>query len=198
MATPGARNNDGPQRIPRKTRPRIRGKRFAARIAAERNFGKAALISQRLFAEGQRREGKCADVLELAPPEDGRQHRMTVLILRGHFGERRIEGPSDSSRIGHPETAGDNGLQTIDCRFEDSMEEISERQRIEEQRLFALLRLLPAEAVGPKIAERIARQFGERGRRLPPIEGRDDRRVIRSDETVMGGEPLCVPIDPAS
>ena len=77
------------------------------------------------------------------------------------------------------------------------MQQVPERQYIEQKRLFRLAGLGPAKTVSPEIPERIAQQFDQRGRRLLPLKGRRYNRMIAADEPVAGGQPPGMPIDPA-
>jgi hypothetical protein len=66
----------------------------------------------------------------------------------------------------------------------------------EQKRVFGLAGLLPAESVLPEIAERIAQQFDQRGRRLPALKrGQHDGMIVAND-AIIGGQPPGAPIDP--
>ncbi len=77
------------------------------------------------------------------------------------------------------------------------MHEIAECQGVEQKRVFGLAGLMPAETVLPEIAERIAQQFDERGRRLLALKGPHHDGMITANESVMRGQPLGMPVDPA-
>ena len=77
------------------------------------------------------------------------------------------------------------------------MQQVSERQCIEQKRIFGLAGLGPTKTVSPEIAERIAQQFGERGRRLLTIKGRGYNGMIVADKPVIGRQTPGMPVDPA-
>jgi len=67
------------------------------------------------------------------------------------------------------------------------MHEVAERQGVEQKRIFGLAGLIPVETVLPEIAERIAQQFDERGRRLLALKRARHNGMIMANEPVMGG-----------
>ena len=77
------------------------------------------------------------------------------------------------------------------------MQQVAKCEGIEPKRIFGLAGLTPAKTVSPEIAERIAHQFDERGRRLLTFEGRHHDGMIRTNEPIVGGQPLAAPVDPA-
>jgi hypothetical protein len=96
---------------------------------------------------------------------------------------------------GRGKTAG--CLEASDGRLQSVMDEIAECESVEQQRIFGLARLVPVKGVLPKIAERIAQQFDERGRRLLALKRTQHDGVIMANEPVMGCQSLSMPIDPA-
>jgi hypothetical protein len=77
------------------------------------------------------------------------------------------------------------------------MQQVAKCEGIEQKRIFGLSGLIPAETVSPEIAERIAQQFDERGRRLLALQGRHYDGMIPADQSIVGGQPPGVPVDPA-
>jgi hypothetical protein len=75
------------------------------------------------------------------------------------------------------------------------MQQVTKCEGIEQKRIFCLSGLIPAKTVSPEIAERIAQQFDERGRRLLTLEGRHHDGMIMANEPVVGGQPLGAPVD---
>ena len=98
----------------------------------------------------------------------------------------------DSSR---GKTAG--RLKAGNGSLQCGMHEIAKCQGVEQKRVFGLAGLVPAETVLPEIAEWIAQQFDERGRRLLALKGPHHDGMITANEPVMRGQPLGMPVDPA-
>ena len=77
------------------------------------------------------------------------------------------------------------------------MQQVAKWEGIEQKLIFGFSGFIPAKPVSPEIAERIAQQFDERGRRLLTFEGRHHDGMIMANEPIIGSQPLGAPVDPA-
>ncbi len=77
-------------------------------------------------------------------------------------------------------------LEARDGSLQSGMQQIADCEGVEQKRIFGLAGLGPAETVLPEIAERIAQQFDERGRRLLTLKGPSYDGMISADESVVG------------
>ena len=90
-------------------------------------------------------------------------------------------------------------LKAADGTFQNPVQDLAKRICVKLKGLFGLARFLPAKPIPPKIAERVPQQAGERRCRLLPLQRRQDKRMVRAHQTVMGGElALGMPVGPTA
>src|ERR1700726_4837801 len=77
------------------------------------------------------------------------------------------------------------------------MQKLAKCEGIEQKRIFGFAGFIPAKTVLPEIAERIAQQFDERGRRLLTLKCPHHNGMIMANAPIIGGQTPGVPVDPA-
>jgi hypothetical protein len=124
------------------------------RAASQRDLGPAPLSGQGLQRMSERSQGEPLGPLQGVPPDDRR--RNWRFPLRGACGHRSGLGNGllDLGRSGVSEPTV--RLEDIHRLFKDAMNEIPESERIQRERLFGGIRLLPAKRIAPCEADRVA------------------------------------------
>ena len=106
-----------------------------------------------------------------------------------------LHGDFDGLCVGGRKAA--SGFEVAQCVVENQVDKIANPERVEHERFGAALRLTPSKGINPHEAQWIAQQAAQRTGRLGPAEDSEDERMVRSHQTIMGGDFDLSPVAPA-